>query len=332
MSHPQLPPNPPIRRVVTGHDADRKAVVTIDDYATNHKWSPKGGNVSTLIWYADEMPMEIWSDEDYGARIVDRQPVPRGTRICMIDFHPGNPGMMHRTDTLDYVVCLAGEIDMELDDGAITHMKAGDMMVQQATNHSWINRGTQTARLGFVMTDSKAQPGPGDISAPPSAPHDSVGEPPETPIRRIVTTHNAAGRAIVGMDGPATNHKWSPRGMISTLIWSTDECPAEIWTDEDYGARKIGTQPPKNGSRFAINDTPPGAPGRMHRTDTLDVIFVVSGEIDMELDDGAEVHLNTGDVMIQQGTNHSWWNRGTENARLVIILMDAKPGELPITA
>lgn len=332
MTHPHLPPNPPIRRVVTGHDKNGKAVVTIDDYATNHKWSSKGGNVSTLIWYADEMPMEMWSDEDYGARIVDRQPVPRGTRICMIDFHPGNPGMMHRTDTLDYVVCLAGEIDMELDDGAVTHMKAGDMMVQQATNHSWMNRGTATARLGFVMTDSKAQRGPGDISPPPSAPHDSVGEPPETPIRRIVTTHNAAGRAMVGTDGPATNHKYSPRGMISTLIWSTDECPAEVWTDEDYGARKIGTQPPPNGSRFAINDTPPGAPGRMHRTDTVDFIFVVSGEIDMELDDGAEVHLNAGDVMVQQGTNHSWWNRGSEWARLVIVLMDAKPGDLPITA
>jgi uncharacterized cupin superfamily protein len=332
MTHPQLPPNPPIRRVVTGHDENGKAIVTIDDYATNHKWSSHGGNVSTLIWYADEMPIEIWSDEDYGQRIVDRQPLPRGTRICVIDFYPGNPGMMHRTDTLDYVVCLSGEIDMELDDGAMAHMKAGDMMVQQATNHSWINRGTETARLGFVMTDSKVQPGPGDTSPPPSAPHDSVGEPPETPIRRIVTTHNAAGRAIVGMDGPATNHKWSPRGMVSTLIWSSDECPAEVWTDEDYGARKIGTQPPKNGSRFCINDTPPGAPGRMHRTDTVDFIFVVSGEIDMELDDGAEVHLNTGDVMVQQGTNHSWWNRGTEWARLVIVLMDAKPGDLPITA
>ena len=70
----------------------------------------------------------------------------------------------------------------------------------------------------------------------------------------------------------------------------------------------------------------------MHRTDTVDFIFVVSGEIDMELDDGAEVHLEKGDVMVQQGTNHSWWNRGTATARLVIVLMDSKPGGLPITA
>ena len=129
MAVDQLPPNPPIRRVITGHYANRKAIVTIDDFASNHKWSAHGGNVSTLIWYADEMPIEIWSDEDYGQRIVDRQPVPRGTRICMIDFYPGNPPMMHRTDTLDYVICMSGEIDMELDDGAMVHMNAEHQIV-----------------------------------------------------------------------------------------------------------------------------------------------------------------------------------------------------------
>ena len=328
----RIPPEPPIRRVVTGHNVNDKAIVTIDDIAANHKWPPHGGNVSTLIWYADQMPIDIWSDEDYGARIVDRQPVPRGTRVCMIDFYPGNPGMMHRTDTLDYVICLSGEIDMELDDGATVQMKAGDLMVQQGTNHSWLNRGSETARLGFVMMDAKNQPGPGQVSQPPSLPNDLKGDPPTLPLRRIVTAHDANGKAIVSTDEYATNHKWSSRGMISTLIWSSDECPAEIWSDEDFGARLIGTQPPKNGSRFAINDTPPGSPGRMHRTDTLDIIFVVSGEIDMELDDGNEVHLKQGDVMVQQGTNHAWWNRGSEWARLVIVLMDGEPGTLAITA
>ena len=52
----------------------------------------------------------------------------------------------------------------------------------------------------------------------------------------------------------------------------------------------------------------------------------------MELDDGNEVHLKQGDVMVQQGTNHAWWNRGSEWARLVIVLMDGEPGTLAITA
>lgn len=326
------PPDPPIRRIVTGHDENLKAVVKMDGPATNHKWPSHGMNCSTLIWYADQMPVEIWSEEDYGARTVERQPVPRGARICIIDFLPGAPGMMHRTDTVDYVVCLSGEIDMELDDGAIVHMGEGDVMVQQGTNHSWINNGTETCRLGFVLLDAKAEPGAGETADSPSKPNDLTGDPPEPPIRRIVTTHDENGKAIVGLDGPATNHKWSPRGSISTLIWSSDECPAEIWSDEDYGARKLGTQPPPNGTRFTIMDHPPNTPGRMHRTDTLDIIFVIDGKIDMGLDDGASVTLNKSDVMVQQGTNHSWDNNYDTTCRLGIILIDGKKGALDITA
>jgi len=328
----QLPPDPPIRRVVTGHNEELNSVVKIDGPATNHKWPPHGMNVSTLIWYTDEMPVEIWSEEDYGDRTVERQPVPRGARVAVIDFHPGCPGMMHRTDTVDYVVCLSGEIDMELDDGASVHMKEGDVMVQQGTNHSWVNNGTETCRLGFVLLDGKAEPGKGETSPPPTLPNDLTGDPPDPPIRRIVTTHDASGKAIVGMDANADNHKWSPRGSVSTLIWSSDECPAEIWSEEDYGARKLGTQPPPNGTRFTIMDHPPNTPGRMHRTDTLDIILVMEGKIDMGMDQDASVTLNKGDVMVQQGTNHSWDNVYDEPCRLAIILIDGKKGDLKITA
>lgn len=155
--------------------------------------------------------------------------------------------------------------------------------------------------------------------------------PPSPPIRRIVTTHDATGKAIVGIDAPAGNHKWSGRGTVSTLLWSSDQSPAEFWTAEDYGARVLGTQPPASGSRFCVIDYPPGTPGRLHRTDTIDIIFCLSGGIDMALDDGI-VHLNPGDVMVQQGTNHSWVNNGTETCRLAIALIDGKPGTLDMTA
>ena len=328
----QTPPTPPIRRIVTGHDSNLNAIVKIDGPATNHKWPPHGMNCSTLIWYADQMPVEIWSDEDFGKRVVERQPVERGARICVIDFEPGCPGMMHRTDTLDYVVCLSGEIDMELDDGASVHMNAGDVMVQQGTNHSWVNNGQTTCRLGFVLLDGKSKPGAGETSLPPTMPNNLTGAPPNPPIRRIVTTHDENGRAIIAMDKTAENHKWSPRGSTSTLIWSSDECPAEIWSKEDYGARKLGTQPPPNGTRFTIMNLPPETPGRMHRTDTLDIIFVMDGKIDMGLDNGTSVTLNKGDVMVQQGTNHSWDNSYKEPCRLAIVLIDGKVGALENTA
>jgi quercetin dioxygenase-like cupin family protein len=146
-------------------------------------------------------------------------------------------------------------------------------------------------------------------------------------IRRIVTGHDANGVAKVITDGPASNHRQSRPGSFSTLLWSTDATPADISMGEDIedlGARMLGTPPPANGTRFTINEIPPGRPGRMHRTETLDYAIVLSGEVDMEMDDST-VKLKAGDVVIQRGTNHSWVNRGSEPARIAFILIDAKP-------
>ena len=318
----KMPPVPPIRRVVTTHDARGKAVTMLDAPASNTRTS-EHGTASTLIWCSDECPAEIWTPEDYGKRSIPRQPPANGSRFTVIDFAPGCPGMMHRTDTIDYVACLSGEIDMALDDSEV-HMKAGDVMVQQGTNHSWINRGTETARLAFVLLDAKTRSGMMRPRPPrPPQPPEFIGPSPEPPIRRIVTAHDAIGKAIVSIDGPAINHRWSDRGNISTLLWSTDESPADIWTAEDYGERELPTQPPARGTRFCINDYPPGTPGRMHRTDTLDYALLLAGTVRMDMDDSS-VALNAGDIVIQQGTNHSWVNVGDETARLAFVLIDAK--------
>jgi quercetin dioxygenase-like cupin family protein len=155
-------------------------------------------------------------------------------------------------------------------------------------------------------------------------PHDRPAYPP---IRRIVTGHDKQNVAKVIKDAPATNAKSSSPGTISTLIWSTDSTPADIAvgeTVEDLGARILGTAPPANGTRFAVIDFPPGNPGRMHRTETVDYVIVISGEIDMDMDDST-VKLKAGDVMVQRGTNHAWVNRGTERARVAFVLIDATP-------
>ncbi len=151
--------------------------------------------------------------------------------------------------------------------------------------------------------------------------------PDYPPIRRVVTGHDATNVARVIMDAPATNWKSSSPGTVSTLIWSTDASPADIAIGEeieDCGARVLGTAPPANGTRFAVIDFPPGNAGRMHRTETIDYVIVISGEIDMEMDDST-VHLKSGDVMVQRGTNHVWCNRGREPARLAFVLIDATP-------
>ena len=143
-------------------------------------------------------------------------------------------------------------------------------------------------------------------------------------IRRIVAGHTDEGRATIIMDGPAPNQQIREQGHVSTFIWSSDEAPAEVWTNEDFGARENIIQPDPNGSGFRIVEFPPGAPGMMHRTDTLDYAICMSGEIDMEMDDGVTVHMKPHDILVQQGTIHSWLNRGTETCRVAFVLIDAK--------
>ena len=153
---------------------------------------------------------------------------------------------------------------------------------------------------------------------------EAAGHPP---IRRVVTGHDANGTAKVLIDGPATNRRISKSGGVSTLIWCTDRTPADISAGEnaeDMGARLLGTPPPPNGTRFTVNDIPPGRIGRMHRTETIDYVIVLAGELEMQMDDST-VKLKAGDVLVQRGTHHAWINRGTRTARVAFILVDAKP-------
>jgi quercetin dioxygenase-like cupin family protein len=151
----QTPDYPPIRRIITGHEGD-VAKVLIDAPASNAKF-PSPGTVSTLIWCTDGAPATIPAGteiEDMGARILGTAPPAKGTRFAVIDFSPGNKPHMHRTETVDYVICLEGEIDMDMDESTVT-MRAGDIMVQRGTNHAWANRGTSRARVAFVLIDAE---------------------------------------------------------------------------------------------------------------------------------------------------------------------------------
>ena len=146
-------------------------------------------------------------------------------------------------------------------------------------------------------------------------------------IRRIVTGHDAQGIAKVLIDGTASNKKIPSPGTESTLIWCTDSAPAAIPVGEDIedmGARIIGTAPPSKGSRCAIIDFPPGNNPFMHRTNSIDYVIVLEGEIEMDMDDST-VRMKAGDVMVQRGTNHAWANRGTSRARLAFVLIDGEP-------
>jgi quercetin dioxygenase-like cupin family protein len=144
-------------------------------------------------------------------------------------------------------------------------------------------------------------------------------------VRRVITGHDASGRAIVTIDEVSTNVFSGRPGATACNVWTTDSSPANNDGAADEGLRKVGTTL-KDGTIFRIIEFAPGLAPRNHRTDSIDYIVVMAGEIDMELD-GSVVHLQAGDVMVQRGTIHNWVNRGTAPCVLAVVLVDAKPVE-----
>jgi len=142
-------------------------------------------------------------------------------------------------------------------------------------------------------------------------------------IRRVVTGHDASGRAVVKIDEIAKNLVSSRPGATAGVAWTTEGFPVDNTGEEDAGLRKTGTTL-DNGTVFRILELAPGVSPRNHRTDSIDYAVVMSGEVDMELDD-ATVNLKAGDVLVQRGTIHNWVNRGTEPCVIAFVLIAAKP-------
>jgi quercetin dioxygenase-like cupin family protein len=142
-------------------------------------------------------------------------------------------------------------------------------------------------------------------------------------IRRVVTGHDASGHAIIKIDEVAENLVSSRAGATACVVWTTEGFPVDNTGEEDAGLRKTGTTL-DNGTVFRILELAPGVTPRNHRTDSIDYAVVMSGEVDMELDD-AKVHLKAGDVLVQRGTIHNWVNRGTEPCVIAFVLIAAKP-------
>lgn len=151
--------------------------------------------------------------------------------------------------------------------------------------------------------------------------------------RRIVTGHDAAGRSVVLSDGEVPQHRILEReGAAFFEVWSTDEMPAKIDSVEasEPTQRTLRVPPEPGGTKIRINEFQPGhvlADGRqtpMHRTQTVDYGIVLDGEMVLMLDDGIEVQLHPGDVVIQRGTDHAWANHSDRVARMAFILVDGR--------
>ena len=176
------------------------------------------------------------------------------------------------------------------------------------------------------------------------------------PVRRIVTGHDAEGRAIFIADGapPRVVQFGAERGTTFTELWATQQTPARIEAasgEPEEGG--IVLAPPKGGTRIRIVDFPPedesapavdaetakalfaemgaadasrhaGSDTRhafMHRTESVDYGIVLEGEITLILDVGETV-VRAGGVVVQRGTNHGWANRSGKPCRICFVLVD----------
>jgi quercetin dioxygenase-like cupin family protein len=142
-----------VRRVVTGHDTQGRAIVQIDEVSANLR-SARPGATACVVWTSEGFPVDNTGAADAGLRQTGTTHA-NGTVFRILELQPGNTPRVHRTDSLDYAVIMQGEIDMELETGAITHLKAGDVVVQRGTVHNWINNGTEPCVIAFVLIAAK---------------------------------------------------------------------------------------------------------------------------------------------------------------------------------
>ena len=171
----------PIRRVVTGHDAQGRSVIASDGPSPHTiavSDSPALG--LTDLWVTHDAPADDTGTGDPAARKIVLEPPPRGTIFRVVEFPPDaqivgkfdrvkafeaigardaldpsparHPGM-HRTHSVDYAIVLCGEIWAVMDVGE-TLLRAGDCLVQRGTNHAWSNRSNETSLVAFILVDA----------------------------------------------------------------------------------------------------------------------------------------------------------------------------------
>ena len=180
----------PVRRVVTGHDGQGRAVVVFDGPAPFvHVNALDPDWYSTDIWRTNATPATIMAAAEEPTLGPRRQMPERNGTVLRINHYPpeaeavrrmsvaesrkafaalgneaastfgkgGRHPLMHRTETIDYAIVLAGEITMVLDDSEVA-LKAGDIVVQCGTNHAWSNRSAAPCVIAFVLIDGKFDP------------------------------------------------------------------------------------------------------------------------------------------------------------------------------
>jgi len=145
----------PPRRVVTGHDDRGRSVVLADGPTPKTHALPDA--TFHELWNTTAMPAPVRPAElrEPTTRPLVTPPDPNGTIVRIVDLAPRSRSPMHRTESIDYGIVLAGEVILVLDDGSETTLSTGDVVVQRGTDHAWVNPLDEPARMAFVLVDGR---------------------------------------------------------------------------------------------------------------------------------------------------------------------------------
>lgn len=377
----------PIRRVVTGNDPRGRSKVIWDGPAPNaHVASMGSGRGHTDIWVWNDSPAPLAGENDAGnlgyafsgpangghfrvvqarAKPADYDPAKDKARVAPHPpkARPGSRGVwdrggddafssaMHKTETVDYGIVLAGERSLILDDGELL-MKPGDIVIQVGAWHQW--RMPKGAIMAFDMIGARFVDGEAGLAQGRDAPMQTKPRLPAgvKPVRRIVTIDREPGKSSLVIDGPAPDVRTDPArpGYACARLWVTDSTPAKIVFETLHLPHTL--EPPPQGSVCRVETFPPddswkgkvgagevqahframGSPGAssysplaphpyMQKTRTLDFCGVLEGEIVLVLDT-QEVALKAGEIVVQRGANHAWSNRSGRPAVVAIASHD----------
>ena len=145
---------PPVQRVVTGHNAQGRAVFKSED-VTPTKMIPSGDASFLLVWTTETVPADN-NDETDGRLREAGLTLNQGSVIRVVDMLPGKQSPMHRTNSIDYGIVLLGEIELELEDGVKRTVRQGGIIVQRGTNHLWRNTTDEVCRIAFILIEAPA--------------------------------------------------------------------------------------------------------------------------------------------------------------------------------
>lgn len=147
-------------------------------------------------------------------------------------------------------------------------------------------------------------------------------------IRRVVTGHTTDGTAIFTADESFETIVIPTGDAAMATIWTTATVPADCNDETDGRLRDAGTTL-KGGSVIRVVDMLPNASSPLHRTNSIDYGIVISGKIELELDNQVFKTIEAGGIIVQRGTIHKWRNPSADEiCRIVFVLTEAKPYEV----